>query len=97
MAELTKESVLHVARLAYLSIDDEKLDRFTEEFNDIVNYVEKLSEINTDNIEPTSHVLEIKNVFREDFAQPSLDKEEVFKNAPQYEKDHFKVPRIIEG
>ncbi|HDD64948.1 MAG TPA: Asp-tRNA(Asn)/Glu-tRNA(Gln) amidotransferase subunit GatC, partial [Firmicutes bacterium] len=61
----------------------------------IIDYVSKLKEVDTENIEPTYHVLPVTNVFREDKVEKSLDIEEVLKNAPDRFKNFFKVPRII--
>lgn len=94
---LNKNDVFYIANLAKLNIEEDNVEKFTKEFNNIIDYINKLSEVNTDNIEPTSHVLEMFNVLREDIVTSSLDEEEVFKNAPNKEKDHFKVPRIVES
>jgi aspartyl-tRNA(Asn)/glutamyl-tRNA(Gln) amidotransferase subunit C len=98
MAEIIdKETVEHIANLARLNIEEEGILKFTNEFNKIIDYINKLSEVNTDNIETTSHALEMFNVLREDLVVPSLEEDVVFKNAPNTEKGHFKVPRIVES
>jgi aspartyl-tRNA(Asn)/glutamyl-tRNA(Gln) amidotransferase subunit C len=94
---IDEKMVLHVANLAKLNIEEENVAKFTEEFNKIIEYIDKLSEVNTESIKPTSHGLEMFNVLRDDVVSPSLDEEEVFKNAPSKEKGHFKVPRIVES
>jgi aspartyl-tRNA(Asn)/glutamyl-tRNA(Gln) amidotransferase subunit C len=94
---VNKNDVSYIANLAKLNIEKENVEKFTEEFNNIIDYINKLSEVNTENVEPTSHVLEMFNVLREDTVASSLDEEEVFKNAPNKEKGHFKVPRIVES
>ena len=62
----------------------------------IITFAEQLNELDTDNVEPTSHVLDMKNIFREDEAKPGLPVEEVLKNAPDHEDGQIKVPAIIE-
>lgn len=94
---IDKDTVKYIANLAKLNIEEQNIVKFTDEFNKIIDYINKLSEVNTDNVAPTSHVLEMFNVLREDFVVPSLDENEVFKNAPDTEKGHFKVPRIVES
>jgi len=94
---VNKDDVFYIANLAKLHIEQENVEKFTEEFNNIIDYINKLSEVNTDSIEPTSHVLEMFNVLREDVVTHSLEEEDVFRNAPDKEKDHFKVPRIVES
>ena len=98
MAEIiSKDDVKHIAKLSRLNFGERELEKFTFELNKILDYINKLNELNTDNVEPTSHVLDITNVFREDEVKNSLSKEEALKNAPEKEFGHFKVPRVIEG
>ncbi len=92
---VTKEQVMHVAHLARLEFQENELDGFTQTFNNILDYIAKLEEVNTDGINPTSHVIDVKNVFREDEPSSSLSNEEAMKNAPSSEDGSFVVPRII--
>jgi aspartyl-tRNA(Asn)/glutamyl-tRNA(Gln) amidotransferase subunit C len=94
---IDKKDVLYIANLSKLNIEEEHVEKFTIEFNKIIEYINKLSEVNTDSTKPTSHVLEMFNVLREDVVIDSLEEKETFKNAPDKEKDHFKVPRIVES
>lgn len=96
MAKITIDEVKHVANLARLAITDEEAEVFSEQLDKIIGFVEQLNELDTDNVEPTTHVLDMKNVFREDVAKPGLPVEEVLKNAPDYEDGQIKVPAIIE-
>lgn len=94
--KITKREVEHVARLARLELTDEEKERFTRELNSILTYIDKLNELKTDEVEPTSHVIPIVNVFREDEVRPSHLREKVLANAPEEEEAFFKVPRILE-
>lgn len=92
---VTKKDVEYIANLAKLRFNDEELDNFTHELNEILNYVEKLNELDTNNIEPLSHPIENVNVFREDQLKPSIDREEALRNAPSSTEEFFKVPKVI--
>ena len=94
--KVTVKDVKHIANLSRLTIKDEDMDKFTEQFNQILNYADILQKIDTKGIEPTPYVLPVKNVFREDVVVPGLSHEEALKNAPEVHNDGFKVPRVIE-
>lgn len=96
MSRISADQVKHVAHLARLAITEEEADRFTQQLDKIITYAEQLNELDTENVEPTSHVLDIKNVLREDKAKPGLPNEEVLKNAPDHQDGQIKVPPIIE-
>ena len=96
MTRITIDEVKHVANLARLAITEEEAEKFTNQLDAIISFAEQLNELDTDNVEPTSHVLDIKNVMREDIAKPGLPVEEVLKNAPDHENGQIKVPSIIE-
>ncbi len=93
---ISKADVEHVANLARLSFGEEEIEKFTHQLNNILTYIDKLNELDTSHVEPTSHVLPIQNVFREDKVRPSLPVEEVLANAPEAAHHYFKVPKIIE-
>jgi len=93
---VTLNDVEHVAKLARLKLSDEEKTKFTEQLNAILKYAEKLNELDTDGVEPTSHVLPVRNVLREDVARPSWPIEETMKNAPDEEDGHFRVPAVLE-
>jgi aspartyl-tRNA(Asn)/glutamyl-tRNA(Gln) amidotransferase subunit C len=97
MAKITRGDVLHVAKLAKLHIEENNIERFTEDLNKILDHIDKLNEIDTEKVEATSHVLNITNVFRDDTVNISLNKEQALNIAPLSENDHFKVPKIIES
>lgn len=91
------ESVINkVCELARLELTQEEKQEFTQQLEDIIRYVEKINELDTANVKPVDHIVPLSNVFREDMAKQSLPVEEVERIAPQFEKSHFVVPRIIE-
>ncbi|MDZ7261839.1 MAG: Asp-tRNA(Asn)/Glu-tRNA(Gln) amidotransferase subunit GatC [candidate division KSB1 bacterium] len=92
---ITLKEVETVARLAKLHFSEEEKEKFTHQLAEIVTYMEKLNELNTDEVEPTSHVLDIKNVFREDKVEPWLTQEEALANAPAKKQGFFSVPKVI--
>ncbi|WP_099489735.1 Asp-tRNA(Asn)/Glu-tRNA(Gln) amidotransferase subunit GatC, partial [Pseudomonas sp. 2822-15] len=92
----SKDDVKHVANLARLEFTEEEMDKFTQQLDDIIKYAELLNELDTTNVQPTSHVLDVKNVVREDEVRPSLDREDTLKNAPDHEDGQVKVPSVLE-
>ena len=93
---ITQEEVEHVAKLARLAVTEEEKERYSQQLSNILTYIEKLKELDTSKVDPTSHVLPMKNVFREDEVRPSLPREEILKNAPDRTEEFFRVPKIIE-
>ena len=93
--KITRQEVRHVADLARLSFSEEELEEFSGQLDTILSYVEKLNELDTRGIEPTSHVTELFNAFRPDKARSPLPVEEALSNAPEEENGQFVVPRII--
>ena len=96
MAKMTKEEVIEVAHLARLAITDEEAAHFAEQLEAITNAMELLNELDTEGIEPTTHVLPVVNVLREDKASPGLPHELVMKNVREQEAGHVKVPTILD-
>lgn len=90
------KDVQHVAKLARLNLTEEEQEKYTEQLNAILQYAEKLNELNTDEVPPTTHVLKLVNVMREDVVQESLPAEKVFRNAPEEEDGQFKVPAVLD-
>jgi len=88
--------VEYVAHLARLRLSPEEAEKFTSQLDQILVYFEKLNQLDTSNIEPTSHPIPMVNAFREDVVKPSIDVEEALVNAPDKEGNFFKVPKIIE-
>lgn len=94
--KVTTKEVKHIANLSRLTIAESEMDKFTEQFNQILNYADILQKLNTEGIEPTPYVLPISNVLREDVVVPGVSHEEALKNAPEVHDGGFKVPRVIE-
>ncbi len=94
--KITRQEVEHVAKLARLELSEKEEELLTDQLSGILTYVEKLNELDTKGVPPTSHVLDIKNVMREDVVAPSLPQERALANAPEKAAGHYKVPKIIE-
>ena len=94
--KITRCEVEHVALLSRLQFDDEELELFVNQLNAILDYFDKLQDLDTRDCEPTSHVVAIHNAFRNDAEDDFPEKELLLKNAPSEEKGYFKVPKIIE-
>ena len=94
MKRIDRHDVEHVAKLAELQFSGEELEKFTFQLDKILDHVAKVSSVDTENVRPTSHVLDIKNVFREDECKGSLSQEDALKNGPDVADDGFKVPKI---
>jgi len=92
---LTEKDVRYVARLSRLDVTDDEAARTTQQLSSILGYIEQLDGLDTKDVEPLSHVLDLKNVFREDAVHPSLTQAEVLSNAPEPQAGHFKVPKIM--
>ena len=88
--------VEHVAHLARLALSPEEQQRFTEQLNAILAYMDQLNEVPTDDVEPTSHVLDLVNVFRDDTARQLISVDDALQNAPESTHQYFVVPRIVE-
>ncbi len=94
--KITRTDVEHVATLARLELAEDEKDRFTGQLDAILAYVEKLNELNTDGIIPTSHAVPVENAFREDEVRFSIGVENALANAPDRVEGFFRVPRVIE-
>ena len=92
---VTKKDVEYIAELARLKFKEEELENFTHQLNEILSYVDKLNELNTDNVEPLSHPIENINVFRNDELKQSISTEDALKNASDKTDEFFKVPKVI--
>lgn len=92
---VTLKDVEYVAQLARLQFTPEEMEKFTHHLNEILQYVEKLNELDTEHVEPLSHVIELANVFRDDVVKLSLPREELLMNSPAHNDEFFQVPKII--
>ena len=91
---ITREQVLHVARLARLALSEAEVERFQEQLSAILDAVGKVGELDLEDVEPTSHPLDVVNVWAEDEPRPSLPRDEALANAPDPEGGFFGVPAV---
>jgi aspartyl-tRNA(Asn)/glutamyl-tRNA(Gln) amidotransferase subunit C len=96
MSSLSVEEVAKVALLARLRLSADELQTFTGQLNSIVHFVEQLQELDTKDVEPLAHGIEVRNVFRDDVRGPSLPREAALANAPRHNDEGFLVPAVIE-
>ncbi len=93
---LTPDEVRKVANLARLELTNEEIPQMTQHLSAIVDYMDKLKQVDTENVEPLAHPLPVQNVFREDELKESLSVNEALQNAPQREDDFFGVPPVLD-
>jgi len=93
---ISVKDVEYVADLARLELSEEEKKEFTEQLNAILQYFEQLNELDTEDVKPTSHVIRMANVLREDVVRPSWPLDQVLLNAPDEEEGQFKVPAVME-
>lgn len=94
MERIGKDDVKHVAKLAELEFSEKELEKFTSQLAKILEHVAKISGVDTEDIKPTSHVVDIKNVYREDREKDSVSQKEALKNGPDIKNNGFLVPKI---
>ncbi|OGW06907.1 MAG: asparaginyl/glutamyl-tRNA amidotransferase subunit C [Nitrospinae bacterium RIFCSPLOWO2_02_39_17] len=94
--KLSIKEVEHVAELARLELADVEKERFTHQLSNILTHIDKLNQLDTNNVEPTSHVLPVKNIFRDDVNKELFSEGNSLNNAPDKDKGYYKVPKIIE-
>jgi aspartyl-tRNA(Asn)/glutamyl-tRNA(Gln) amidotransferase subunit C len=92
MARITRDEVLHVARLARLELTEDEVTKFQEQLSDILEAVSKVSELDLSDVPATAHPLEIQNAWDEDVPHDCLPLDDVFANAPDRDEDYFRVP-----
>ncbi len=93
---LSREEVQHIAQLARVGLDEDEIARFREHLSDILDYFQRLRQVDTEGVPPTAHTLPLHNVVRADEPRPSPDKGEILANAPRREEDLFRVEAILE-
>ena len=93
---ISKKDVEHVAKLARLGLSEDEKDKLTKQLNDILGYAEKINQLNTDNVPPTSHSIPMQNIFREDKAIPCKNTPDILANGPQTQETTFRVPKMLE-
>lgn len=93
---LSRDDVQHVAQLARLSFSEEEQARMADEMSQILDYVEKLNELDTSGVPPMSHVLDVTNVYREDSIEARIDQEQALAPAPDSDGHYFRVPKVVD-
>ena len=93
--KITKDEVLYVADLARLNLDEAAIEKFAGQIGEILDYVDKLNEVNTAGVKATSHAIFLTNAFREDEQREHLDREKALANAPETEAGNFIVPKVV--
>lgn len=92
---LDRETVQKVSLLARLRLSEDEFDTMTEQLGKIVGYIDQLNELDTDNVEPLSHAVELTDVFADDAVQPSLPREDALANAPKNDEACYRVPAVL--
>ena len=93
---INKDEVRYIADLASLKLSEDEVEKFSKQLSDILDYVEKLDELDTEDIVPTAYTIPVKNVLREDKVKESLELEKVLQNAPEKQDNQFRVPKIMD-
>lgn len=93
---INKDAVEYVAHLARIKLKPKELEKLSEQLKDILGFIDKLDKVDTKNVNPTSHILPLNNILREDVPVESLPSEKALGNAPHREENFFVVPKIIE-
>lgn len=94
--KITKEEVEKVAHLARLNLTEEEKEKMILDMAAIIEFADKISELDIGDVPPTDHIIPINNVFREDKVHPSMDRDELLRNAPSSENGYFSVPKVVE-
>ncbi len=93
---ISRDEVLYIARLARLEFDEKKIEEFTHQLGRVLDYINKLKELDVEGVEPSYHVLDLVSVMRKDEVKEGLSNEEALANAPDAKDGFFRVPKIIE-
>ena len=94
--KLSREDVLHIAKLARLGLDESEINKLQEQLSNILDNFEILQQVDTDNVIPTSHSIQLQNVLKEDEVTDSLPANDVLSNAPHREGDFFRIRPVLE-
>jgi aspartyl-tRNA(Asn)/glutamyl-tRNA(Gln) amidotransferase subunit C len=93
--KITREDIIHVADLARLEMDEDSIGKFAVQIDDILRYVETLSNVNTEGVQPTTHAIFLTNAFRDDEEKRNFDRDALLENAPEKENGNFVVPKVV--
>jgi aspartyl-tRNA(Asn)/glutamyl-tRNA(Gln) amidotransferase subunit C len=97
MSKLSIEQIEHIARLSRLELSDDEKKLYSEQLSSVLDYVDQLSEVDTEGVEPTANITGLKNIWREDKVEESgITHDMISQNAPKFEKDSFVVPGVFE-
>lgn len=94
--KITREEVLHVAKLARLNLTEEETTRLMEDMGSIIGFADKLNELDTEGVVPTAHAIPMQNAFRKDEIAESFPREDILKNAPDSDGEGFLIPKVVE-
>ena len=94
--KLTRDEVLHIARLARMDLTEDEMDRFREQLSNLLEHFETLQQVATGNVPPTAQAIDLQNVMRDDAVVSSLAAGEILANAPRREGDYFRVRAVLE-
>lgn len=92
---VSKEEILYIAKLANLKINDDEIEKYKNDINQILDYIKLLDEVDTTGVKPLSHPLEFNAKLREDVMIDSVSTEDALKNAPSHDGEYFKIPKVI--
>ena len=92
---LEKKDIERIADMASIKLSDSEAEKFAGQLDGILQYVDKIKEVDTEDLKPTLYPVSLENIFREDEVRPSLDREKVLNNAPEEKDGQFRVPRIM--
>ncbi len=93
--EINSDTIKHIAKLSRIELDETLVESFCQQFTDILDHFDKLNELNTDNVEPLTHTVELFNVTKADETGKSLSTEKALQNAPDSDSSYFKVPKVL--
>ncbi len=93
---ISREQVLHIARLARIELSDDEIERYRDDLSSILGYVDKLDELDVSDVEATTHAVALDSRLRDDEVEQRLTPEQVMQNAPDTETGHFRVPKVVE-
>ncbi len=93
--EIDAEMVRHIGKLSRIELTDAEVATFTRQLGDVLHYFDKLQELDTENVEPMAHAVELHNILADDTPRESLTPDEALANAPQRDGDFFKVPKVL--
>lgn len=95
--KISAQDVLHVAKLSRLQVAEQDIEKFTTQFNDILNYAEVINQLDTSEVQPTAHAIELHNVLRADIVTESFSNEQALANAPARENGCYLVPKVVDN